>query len=105
MSQRGQLEREYEVNSIVSTFIRSIRARVIGVRHAGIILAHYGRLDTIFDQCAKTIVDVLREEGMLNAKGETVVSVGVQAIKEVCQCCLGSILIADLVAYSHSISS
>lgn len=83
MSQRNELEREYEINSIVSTFIRSIRAKVIGVRHAGIILAHYGRLDTIFDSCSKTIVDVLKEEGMLHSKGETVVSVGVQAVREV----------------------
>ena len=88
VSRRNELEREYEINSIVSTFIRSIRARVIGVRHAGIVLAHYGRLDTIFDACVKTIVDVLREEGMLNSKGETVVSVGVQAIREVRNPCL-----------------
>jgi cohesin complex subunit SA-1/2 len=80
---RAQLEREYEMNSIVSTFIRAIRARVINVRHVGIVLAHYGRLDATFDTCAKTIVDVLREEGMLNSKGEVVVSVGLQAIREV----------------------
>lgn len=90
MNQRNALEREYEFNSIVGTFIRSIRARVIGVRHAGIVLAHYGRLDTTFDACAKTIVDALREEGLLNLKGETVVSVGVQAIREVSS---GSIII------------
>jgi len=77
------MAREYEISSIVSCFIRAIRARVVTVRHSGIVLAHYGRLDAIFDTCAKTIVDVLKEEGMLNSNGEVIVSVGSQAVREV----------------------
>jgi cohesin complex subunit SA-1/2 len=80
---RTRLEREYQFMGVMSTFLRAIRAGAIHVRHAAILLAHYGRLGTSFDLCSKVIVDVLREEGMLNNNGELVVAIVTQAVQEV----------------------
>jgi cohesin complex subunit SA-1/2 len=93
------------MNSITSAFLRAIRVHVIGVRHCGILLAHYGRLDSTFDTCVKTVVDVLREEGMLNAKSEVVVSVGLQALREVIHLYLCHTTSTHCATYSHSRST
>ncbi|KZT43430.1 hypothetical protein SISSUDRAFT_1040461 [Sistotremastrum suecicum HHB10207 ss-3] len=79
---RASLEREYAFNSISSTFLRAVRGHTFNVRHCGILLAHYGRLDPIFDSCMKLIVDVLKEEGMFKGNGEVVVSVVLQALRD-----------------------
>jgi cohesin complex subunit SA-1/2 len=79
-----RLEREYLFIGVISTFLRAIRAGAIHVRHGAVLLAHYGRLGPTFDECAKVMVDVLREEGLGNGKPDIVVSVVCQAIREVC---------------------
>jgi cohesin complex subunit SA-1/2 len=78
------LEEEYLFIDVMSTFLRAIRAGAIHIRHGAILLAHYGRLGPAFDICSKVIVDVLRDEGMINKNGEIVVSVLTQALEEVC---------------------
>ncbi|OBZ76095.1 Cohesin subunit psc3 [Grifola frondosa] len=79
---RSQLEKEYTMIGVVTTFLRAIRAGVIHFRHAAILLAHYGRLGPAFDLCSKVIVDILREEGMYKNNGEAVVAVICQALRE-----------------------
>lgn len=69
---------------VMSTLLRAIRAGVIHIRHGAILLAHYGRLGPSFDICSKVIVDVLRDEGMINNNGDIVVAVLTQALEEVC---------------------
>lgn len=69
---------------VMSTLLRAIRAGVIYIRHGAILLAHYGRLGPSFDICSKVIVDVLRDEGMINNNGDIVVAVLTQALEEVC---------------------
>ncbi|KDQ07525.1 hypothetical protein BOTBODRAFT_119941 [Botryobasidium botryosum FD-172 SS1] len=76
------LEREYIFSSIASTFLRAIRTGAIDVQHCVVLLAHFGRLGTTFDQCAKVIVEVLREEGMYKGNGEAVAQVITQALQE-----------------------
>jgi cohesin complex subunit SA-1/2 len=80
---RTRLETEYQFMGVMSAFLRAIRAGAIDVRHSAILLAHYGRLGSSFDLCSKVIVDILREEGMLNKNGELVVSIVTQAVQEV----------------------
>lgn len=70
---------------VMSTFLRAIRAGAIHVRHGAILLAHYGRFGSTFDECSKIMIDVLREEGMYNGNPDVVVSVATQALKEVCK--------------------
>ena len=82
-SARSQLEKEYIFMGLVATFLRAIRAGAIHFRHCSVLLAHYGRLGTSFDLCAKLIVDILREEGMYQQNGETVVAVVTQALRDV----------------------
>lgn len=82
-SARSQLEKEYVFMGLVATFLRAIRAGAIHFRHCSVLLAHYGRLGTSFDLCAKLIVDILREEGMYQQNGEIVVAVITQALREV----------------------
>ena len=55
----------------------------LALYEGALILAHYGRLGPVFDQCAKSIVDVLREEGMYRDKGADVVEVVTRAMEEV----------------------
>lgn len=68
---------------VMSTFMRAIRAGAVHVRHCAIVLSHYGRLGHAFDNWAKVIIDVLREEGMYNNNGDIVVTIATQAIREV----------------------
>ncbi|KAF8892974.1 hypothetical protein BD779DRAFT_1609978 [Infundibulicybe gibba] len=81
-SARESLEKEYLFIDVMSTFLRAIRAGAIDIRHGAVLLAHYGRLGPSFDVCSKVIVDVLREEGMMNDRGEIVVAVLTQAVRE-----------------------
>ena len=68
---------------VMSTFLRAIRAGAVHIRHGATLLTHYGRMGPAFDACSKVIVDILREQGMMNDRGEEVVSVITQAIQEV----------------------
>lgn len=68
---------------VMSTFLRAIRAGAVNIRHGAVLLAHYGRFGTTFDECSKIMVEVLREEGMYNGNPDIVVSVVTQAIREV----------------------
>lgn len=77
------MEEEYLFMDVMSTFLRAIRVGAIHIRHGAILLAHYGRLGPAFDICSKVIVDVLRDEGMINKNGEIVVSVLTQALEDV----------------------
>lgn len=81
-SSRARLEEEYLFMDVMSTFLRAIRVGAIHIRHGAILLAHYGRLGPAFDICSKVIVDVLRDEGMINKNGEIVVSVLTQALED-----------------------
>ncbi|KAI0089427.1 hypothetical protein BDY19DRAFT_1070111 [Irpex rosettiformis] len=81
-SARSQLEKEYAFMGLIATFLRAIRAGAIHFRHCSVLLAHYGRLGTSFDLCAKLIVDILREEGMYQENGDVVVAVITQALRE-----------------------
>ncbi len=78
-----QLEQEYAFIDVITTFLRAIRAGALQVRHGAVILAHYGRLGSAFDTCAKVIIDVLREESIMKEEGEVVVLVATQALQEV----------------------
>lgn len=69
--------------TIMATFLRVIHTGDVHVRHGAIILAHYGRLGPSFDSCAKTVVDVLKAEGLGNDNGQLIVLVITQAMKEV----------------------
>ncbi|KAJ6591108.1 hypothetical protein DFH09DRAFT_1138592 [Mycena vulgaris] len=78
----AQLLNEYSFLDLILTFLRAIRAGVLHVRHAAILLSHYGRLGATFDQFAKVIVEILREEGMEQDNGDVVVVVINQALRE-----------------------
>ncbi|KAJ7628572.1 hypothetical protein FB45DRAFT_834497 [Roridomyces roridus] len=78
----SQLLSEYSFIELTSTFLRSIYVRILHVRHAAILLSHYGRLGSTFDHFAKTIMEMLREEGMVNDNGDVVVVVINQALQE-----------------------
>ncbi|KAJ7624985.1 hypothetical protein DFH06DRAFT_1305016 [Mycena polygramma] len=78
----SQLLSEYAFLDLIVTFLRAIRVGVLHVRHTAILLSHYGRLGTTFDHFAKSIVDILREEGMENDNGDVVVVVINQALRE-----------------------
>ncbi|KAH7915934.1 hypothetical protein BJ138DRAFT_1076400 [Hygrophoropsis aurantiaca] len=79
---RSLLEQEYIFMGVVSAFLRAIRAGVVHVHHSAVLLAHYGRLGPAFDLCTKVIIEVLREEGIYNENGDTVVAVVTQALRE-----------------------
>jgi cohesin complex subunit SA-1/2 len=80
---RDRLEDEYVFLQMISIVLRSITLRVMHARHGALLLAHFGRLGPVFDQCAKSVVDVLREEGMYRNNGAVVVEVVTRAMEEV----------------------
>jgi len=84
----------------MSTFLRAIRAGAVHIRHGATLLTHYGRMGPAFDVCSKVIVDILREQGMMDDRGEEIVSVITQALQEV-----GVIAPPILAALPDTISS
>lgn len=60
-----------------------MRTGVIQVRHGAVLLAHYGRLGPAFDSCAKLVIEILKDEGLLGEHGQLIVLVVTQAMKEV----------------------
>ncbi|TFK53082.1 hypothetical protein OE88DRAFT_1718118 [Heliocybe sulcata] len=79
---RSQLEREYLFIGTMTTFLRAIRTGAINVRHADVLLAHFGRLGPSFDVCCKVIVEQVREEGLFNGNGQLVVDMVTRATQE-----------------------
>ena len=77
------MEREYLFIDVISTFLRAIRVGAIHVHHGAVVLAHYGRLEVSFDTCSKAIVDVLREEEIMNDSPDIIVTTLTQALQEV----------------------
>jgi hypothetical protein len=85
------LQEEYVFISVVSSYLRAICTGAIHVRHGAVLLAYYGRLGTTFDLCVKALIDVLRDEGMLQGNGAIVSDVVVQALRDVSMQCITSI--------------
>ena len=83
LSSRDVLEREYLFIDVISTFLRAIRVGAIHIHHGAVVLAHYGRLEVSFDTCSKAIVDVLREESIMNDSPDVIVTTVTQALQEV----------------------
>ncbi|KAA1471951.1 hypothetical protein DENSPDRAFT_148019 [Dentipellis sp. KUC8613] len=79
---RSRLEREYMFLSVITTFLRAIRAGAINARHSAVLLSYYGRLGPAVDLCSKAIVEVLRDEGMYKDNGDVVVAVVTQALRD-----------------------
>ncbi|EIW79750.1 hypothetical protein CONPUDRAFT_106434 [Coniophora puteana RWD-64-598 SS2] len=79
---RARLQAEYVFMSVISTFLRAIRAGAVHIKHSAVLLAHHGRVSPSFDLCTRVVVDILREEGMYNEGGDVVVQVIEQALKE-----------------------
>ena len=77
------LEQEYVFTTILTSFLRALKAGVIHVRHGAHLLAHYGRLGTAVDLSTKMMIDILREEGLAKDNGKLVVEVIVDALREV----------------------
>lgn len=67
----------------ITSFLRAIRAGAIDVKHSAVLLAHYDRLGSTFDQCSKVVIEVLKEEGMYRKNGAAVAHVVTQALREV----------------------
>ncbi|KZO94707.1 hypothetical protein CALVIDRAFT_198341 [Calocera viscosa TUFC12733] len=64
--------REYILCTVIAIFIRAIRIGVLHIRHSAVLLAHFGRFSSTIDLCMKSLVDVLREEGIRGKNGEAV---------------------------------
>jgi cohesin complex subunit SA-1/2 len=79
----AELQREHVFIRVVLTFLRAINANAIHYRHGSILLSHYHRLVPPFDVCAKSLVDILRNEGISSGNGQAVSEVIIQALKEV----------------------
>ncbi|CAE6479177.1 unnamed protein product [Rhizoctonia solani] len=67
---QARLEREYAFHLVISAFLRAIRTGAIHIEHSAVLLGHYGRVSSVYDQCIKVIIDVLREEGMYGGNAE-----------------------------------
>jgi len=75
---------DYAFHELVSAFLRALRCGVIDVRHTAIILAHYGRLGSVFDTFAKIVMDLVRQESLLgDDNGDLLVHVVISSVQEV----------------------
>jgi cohesin complex subunit SA-1/2 len=75
LSPYEQLEAEYAFNAVISTFVKALALGVVQLRHSAHILAHIGRLGSLYDECAKYLVETVRDEGLYN--GSVSLAVGV----------------------------
>lgn len=76
-------EAEYAMLQDVAIFISAIRVGVIEAQHSSLPLTHYGRFGSAYDACVKTLIDVLRDEGIYNKDGEMTQKVVGQALQDV----------------------
>ncbi|KAF8688572.1 STAG domain, partial [Rhizoctonia solani] len=67
---QARLEREYTFHLVISAFLRAIRTGAMNIEHSAVLLGHYGRVSSVYDQCTKVIIEVLREEGMYGGNAE-----------------------------------
>lgn len=67
---------------VISAFLRAIRTGAINIEHSAVLLGHYGRVSSVYDQCTKVIIEVLREEGMYGGNAEVVGRVLINALQE-----------------------
>ncbi|KAF8607344.1 hypothetical protein BDV93DRAFT_488383 [Ceratobasidium sp. AG-I] len=79
---QARLEREYAFHLVISAFLRAIRTGAINIEHSAVLLGHYGRVSSVYDQCTKVIIEVLREEGMYGGNAEVVGRVLISALQE-----------------------
>lgn len=79
---QARLEREYAFHLVISAFLRAIRTGAINIEHSAVLLGHYGRVSSVYDQCTKVIIEVLREEGMYGGNAELVGRVLINALEE-----------------------
>ena len=56
---------------------------IIDIRHATIVLAHYGRFGPFFDNCAKVLTESLKDEGLYGENTVATTSVVVDTLREV----------------------
>ncbi|EAU84056.2 cohesin subunit [Coprinopsis cinerea okayama7 len=77
VNSREVLEHEYLFVDVLTTFLRAIRTGAINLKHGAIFLAHYGRLGSSVDSCAKTIVKWLARE-----EGEIIVEIATRSLRD-----------------------
>jgi cohesin complex subunit SA-1/2 len=82
---------------LVSVFVGAIRCGVIEVDHAKEPLAGYGRFGGTYDAIMRRLVDVLRDEGIYNKQGQTVIAVAEAAIQDV-SCSMLEMIPADVTS-------
>ncbi|KAG8773087.1 hypothetical protein FRC15_002275 [Serendipita sp. 397] len=56
----ARLEQDYSFHETVAPFIQAIRAETISIEHSAIVLAHFGRFGTMYDQLSRVLVEMLR---------------------------------------------
>ncbi|KAK0539390.1 cohesin complex subunit [Tilletia horrida] len=79
---KALLKRELEFGTVVAALISGLRLGVFDVKHAGMLLKHYGRLGPVFDSCIKILVDVLREAALKFGFATDVCNMALRAMEE-----------------------
>ncbi|KAF7329868.1 SCD domain-containing protein [Mycena kentingensis (nom. inval.)] len=78
-----QLLNEYSFLELAVAFMRALRSGSIGPRHAAVLLSQHGRFGSMYDNFAKVIVDLLRQEGLYGeGGGDLVVTVVTQSLQD-----------------------
>ncbi|KAG8818564.1 hypothetical protein FRC17_010784 [Serendipita sp. 399] len=77
----GRLEQDYLFHETIVPFIQAIRSETISLEHSAIVLAHFGRFGSMYDQLSRVLIEMLRtrwQQGDSNA----VVSVVQSAMRQ-----------------------
>jgi hypothetical protein len=93
---KGDLQQEYNFIKLVASFLQGIYAGAIDIRHSAALLMHYGRLSPSFDLCCKSLVEVLRDEGLYQSNGGKVAEIICHSMTDVSTLDILYKLITDL---------
>ncbi|GAA5920161.1 hypothetical protein JCM6882_006360 [Rhodosporidiobolus microsporus] len=82
--QQAQLVAQQRFEQTLAPFVRAIHCGALDLRHAVVLLKHWGRLGATFDEQAKLLMHDLRDEGNYGSGGDMVASVVVEALQGAC---------------------
>ncbi|GAA6003229.1 hypothetical protein JCM10207_001811 [Rhodosporidiobolus poonsookiae] len=79
--QQAALVATLRFEQTLAPFVRAVHGGALDLRHAVVLLKHWGRLGAVFDEQAKLLLHDLRDEGNYSSGSEQVASIVVDALK------------------------
>ncbi|GAA5939798.1 hypothetical protein JCM10213_007796 [Rhodosporidiobolus nylandii] len=85
VKQQSALIAAQRFEQTLAPFVRAVHCGALDLRHAVVLLKHFGRLGAVFDEHAKLLMHDLRDEGNFGSLADLAASVIVEALQGACE--------------------